>query len=152
MDFDYTYLQEFRDHFEDLGILQSWDDFGLHELIRRTTKDTRGGDAFSFKPTHMWIGSSTPRGFYSGFECVVDPEGPNLQKLGTTDRSSFWLRFNTAGEVSLNNISVQTMFNPPPSEIPLQGLLSRTEYPFPLSLRRCPAIPRRGTWWGGTRS
>lgn len=81
---------EFEHHFNELGILQR---HTVDELKARTTKITRSGREFGFKPTRLAIGSVANSRFHYGFESIVDREGPHPHKNGESLPSSFWIRF-----------------------------------------------------------
>ncbi|EKM58681.1 uncharacterized protein PHACADRAFT_253168 [Phanerochaete carnosa HHB-10118-sp] len=81
----------FEDHLDDLGILG---DHAVDELLVRTTENTRSGNEFGFKPTHLNIGTLKGHTFYSGFDSRVERNGLNIQKpTGEPLPSSFWIRF-----------------------------------------------------------
>lgn len=93
MDFDDRFLlEDFREHiygFEE-------DAVDIDRLITRTTKNTRGGNAFSYKPIRIFIGSSSHSEFFSGFKSDIDSKGPNPHKEEGDPAqvsSSFWIRF-----------------------------------------------------------
>ncbi|KAI0695361.1 RdRP-domain-containing protein [Cytidiella melzeri] len=80
---------DFTAHFEDLGILSK---HTVDELLQRTTKNTRTGAEFGFKPTNLSVGSIVHSQFYCGFQTKVDREGTNIQ-TNEPLASSFWIRF-----------------------------------------------------------
>lgn len=92
MDWDERFSKtELYDNLDDLGI---WDrpKYKLDELLVRTTKNTRSGQEFGFKPRRLSIGILTNGQFYEGFTSVLDRKGRNVN----TDEdiaSSFWIRF-----------------------------------------------------------
>ncbi|KAI0090965.1 RdRP-domain-containing protein [Irpex rosettiformis] len=81
--------EEFASHFATLGIL---DQHTVPELLTRTTKNTRTGNEFGFKPTALTIGLGVKHQFYSGFETDVDKAGVNVHTRENMP-SSFWIRF-----------------------------------------------------------
>ena len=64
---------------------------GLHEvdmddLLKRTTKNTRRGTEFSFKPYEIMVGVLTADAFHYGFRSTVD--------RSDSVKSAVWIRFH----------------------------------------------------------
>ena len=104
MDFDENIFSraDLQNHLAQLGVLYDYD---LGGLLKRTTKNTRSGNEFGFKPSTLEIGSSVANTFYAGQSYTVETEGTHPQSKrcvledeeNDDDRvlpSSFWFRFH----------------------------------------------------------
>ncbi|KAH8087827.1 RdRP-domain-containing protein [Cristinia sonorae] len=65
----------------------------MDELLTRTTKNTRRGTEFSFKPYEMEIGTTSSGVFHQGFISRIDPDGVCIDSPNPTP-SSVWIRFH----------------------------------------------------------
>lgn len=106
MDFDPERFDrdELREHLHDLGV-EDGVDYYMDELLTRTTKNTRTGNEFGFKPVHLSVGSTANEQFYSGFDCDVDASGYDVAlatNKNPVNSSSFWIRFKE--EVCFHNV------------------------------------------------
>lgn len=79
-------------HLGSLGVLQN---HTVDELLVRTTKNTRTGNEFGFKPTELSVGTTAAGEYFSGFHALVHRDGPNIHHIDPEARhaSSFWIRF-----------------------------------------------------------
>lgn len=80
---------EIREHLDALGVLQN---FTLEDLLTRTTKKTRSGNEFGFKPTNLSIGTVKDGQFYAGFSSTIEKSGISIHTEDSIP-SSFWIRF-----------------------------------------------------------
>lgn len=64
----------------------------IEELLTRTTKNTRSGNEFGFKPRAMSVGVEVGQQYFRGFETAVEPKGINPHTEKDLP-SSFWIRF-----------------------------------------------------------
>ncbi|KAI0752286.1 RdRP-domain-containing protein [Irpex lacteus] len=80
----------FAEHVAALGILG--EKHTVEELLTRTTKNTRSGNEFGFKPRAMSIGVEVGQQYFRGFETAVEPKGINPHTEKDLP-SSFWIRF-----------------------------------------------------------
>lgn len=87
---------EFELHFKRLNILEN---HTVDEIKKRTTKNTRSGREFGFKPTHLAIGSVVSSRFHVGFESTVDRDGRHPHNDDESLPSSFWIRFADSEKV-----------------------------------------------------
>ena len=93
MDFDEKRFskEDFKQHATQLGLVRN--DSELEQLLKRTTKNTRTGEEFSFKPVDISIGTHVGVDFVEGVSWSVDPAGPHPHHEGEQQPSSFWIRF-----------------------------------------------------------
>lgn len=98
---------DFRAHLDNLDpeILVKHD---LDKVIERTTENTRTGGEFSFKPTHLEIGTMVGSRFYRGFASSVDRNGADVQ-TGERLASSFWIRLPVHESVRVSYVSSQDL-------------------------------------------
>lgn len=97
-------VSDFEDHLDSLGILN---DYTVDGLLVRTTKNTRTGNEFGFKPIHLAIGTVKDETFYGGFESQVEREGIDVHKpTGNPLPSSFWIRFTEEVASLIINLSL----------------------------------------------
>ncbi|TCD60788.1 hypothetical protein EIP91_009517 [Steccherinum ochraceum] len=90
MDFDERFdRSELQGHLADIG----FPDADMDDLLRRTTKNTRRGTEFSFKPYEVSIGVLSNGTFYSGFHSDVEREGVCIDSPKPLP-SSVWIRFH----------------------------------------------------------
>jgi hypothetical protein len=103
MDFDKRFSKEqFRDHLADLGVLLSDGDFD--ELLERTTKTTRRGQEFGFKPVEFALGCSADGHFHSGYSRRAHDKGMDAQ-TGKDSPTSFWIRLHSSEQVRFTLLS-----------------------------------------------
>lgn len=92
MDWDERFSKtELYDNLDDLGVWKN-PQYNLDELLIRTTRNTRSGQEFGFKPLRLSIGVLSNGQFYEGFASILDRQGRSVN----TDKdipSSFWIRF-----------------------------------------------------------
>ena len=83
---------EFETHLDSLAILQN---HTVDELLKRTTRNTRTGNEFSFILTDFSIGVVAGGEYYSGFKTQVHRDGPMIHDKDpqARDPSSYWFRF-----------------------------------------------------------
>lgn len=83
---------ELEQNLGSLGVLQN---YSVDELLVRTTKNTRTGNEFGFKPTELSLGVIKGEEYYSGFHGKVNRDGPNIHHKDeeACHPSSFWIRF-----------------------------------------------------------
>lgn len=81
--------EEILDNLRDLGIPIGSEE--LPELLKRTTKNTRRGTEFGFKPIELAIGTVRDTQFYEGRRFSVDKSGENIHTKKMCP-SSFWIR------------------------------------------------------------
>lgn len=108
MDFDPDKFDrdELKEHLHDLGV-EDGVDYKMDELLTRTTKNTRTGNEFGFKPVQVSVGSTANGQFYSGFDRDVEPSGYDAtsQAENHSNASSFWIRFKEEVILSSRPIS-----------------------------------------------